>query len=54
MIGKCTPGQLGSLMKQYSERYFGGVDKKVDKGYTDEIVKFFGDLDGPDLFTQSI
>lgn len=53
MIGKCTPAQLGSLMKQYSERHLARVDKKVDKDYTD-VVKFFGDLDGPDLFTQSI
>jgi len=56
MIGRCTPEQLGSLMKQYSERYFkSGVDKTDDKVYTDDVLKIFDgsvyEPNRPTLFT---
>jgi len=58
MIGKCTPEQLGSLMKQYSERYLTGVDKPADKEYTDDVLKIFDgsvyEPNRPALFTQTI
>jgi hypothetical protein len=49
MIGRCTPGQLGSLMRQYYKKHLSKLPV-ASKSYIDEAVNLFNqtpDLDSP-------